>query len=75
LAKLNEGSTLVYKTIRKLAGVNILFNSDYKSPKISIELSDVTLREAFDMVAVQSKTFWQATSTDTILSPLTRLPT
>ena len=59
---------------RKLAGVNVLFDSDYKSQKISIELNDVTLREAFDMVAVQSKTFWQATSTNTILPPLTRRP-
>jgi general secretion pathway protein D len=44
-----------------------LFDSDYKPQKISIELNDVTLREAFDMVATQSKTFWQATSTNTIL--------
>jgi general secretion pathway protein D len=30
-------------------------------------LNDVTLREALDMVALQSKTFWMATSTNTIL--------
>ena len=65
--RLSENSTLVYKTIGKLAGVNVLFDSDYKPQKISIELNDVTLREAFDMVAAQSKTFWQATSTNTIL--------
>jgi general secretion pathway protein D len=65
--RLTESSTLVYKTIGKLAGVNVLFDTDYKPQKINIELNDVTLREAFDMVAVQSKTFWQATSTNTIL--------
>jgi len=65
--RLSESSNLVYKTIGKLAGVNVLFDSDYKPQKISIELNDVTLREAFDMVAMQSKTFWQATSTNTIL--------
>ena len=65
--RLTESSTLVYKTIGKLAGVNVLFDSDYKPQKISIELNDVTLREALDMVAVQSKTFWQATSANTIL--------
>ena len=65
--RLTESSTLVYKTIGKLAGVNVLFDTDYKPQKISIELNDVTLREAFDMVAVQSKTFWQATSSNTIL--------
>ncbi|HEX8798700.1 MAG TPA: secretin N-terminal domain-containing protein [Terriglobales bacterium] len=65
--RLSESSNLVYKTIGKLAGINVLFDSDYKPQKISIELNDVTLREAFDMVAQQSKTFWQPTSTNTIL--------
>src|SRR3974390_2128384 len=65
--RLTESSTLVYKTIGKLAGINVLFDTDYKSQKITIELNDVTLREALDMVAVQSKTFWQATSSNTIL--------
>ena len=65
--RLSESSNLVYKTIGKLAGVNVLFDSDYKPQKMSIELNDVTLREALDMVALQSKTFWLATSTNTIL--------
>ena len=65
--RLTENSTLVFKTIGKLAGINVLFDSDYKPQKLSIELNDVTLREALDMVAVQSKTFWLPTSTNTIL--------
>ena len=65
--RLSENSNLVYKTIGKLAGVNVLFDSDYKPQKMTIELNDVTLREALDMVALQSKTFWLATSTNTIL--------
>src|SRR5664279_896577 len=65
--RLSESSNLVYKTIGKLAGINVLFDSDYKPQKMSIELNDVTLREALDMVAMQSKTFWLATSTNTIL--------
>ena len=65
--RLSETSNLVYKTIGKLAGINVLFDSDYKPQKMTIELNDVTLREALDMVALQSKTFWMATSTNTIL--------
>lgn len=65
--RLTENSNLVYKTIGKLAGINVLFDSDYKPQKMTIELNDVTLREALDMVALQSKTFWMATSTNTIL--------
>ena|SRR5215469_405957 len=65
--RLSENTTMVYKSIGKLAGVNVLFDPDYKGQKISIELVNVTLREALDMVAVESKTFWQATSPNTIL--------
>lgn len=65
--RLSESANLVYKIIGKLAGVNVVFDPDYKPQKISVELNDVTLREAFDLVALQSKTFWQPTSTNTIL--------
>ena len=64
--RLNENANLVYKIIGKLAGINVIFDPDYKPQKINIELNDVTLREAFDLVALQSKTFWQPASTNTI---------
>jgi len=65
--RLSETSTMVYKTIAKLAGINVLFDQDYKPQKITIELNDVTLREALNVVALQTKTFWQPTSPNTIL--------
>ena len=65
--RLSETSTMVYKTIAKLAGINVLFDQDYKPAKVTIELNDVTLREALNVVALQTKTFWQPTSSNTIL--------
>jgi general secretion pathway protein D len=65
--RLSETVTFIYKTIGKLAGINVLFDSDFKSQRLSIELNDVTLREALDAVALQSKTFWQPTAPNTIL--------
>jgi general secretion pathway protein D len=56
----------VYKTIGKLAGINVLFDLDYKPQRISIELDDVPLKEALRMVAMQSKTFWRPVSTKAI---------
>ncbi len=56
----------VYKTIGKLAGINVLFDLDYKPQRINIELDDVPLREALRMVAMQSKTFWRPVSTKAI---------
>ena len=65
--RLTETSTMVYKTIGKLAGINVLFDQDYKPGKITIELNDVTLREALNTVALQTKTFWEPTSSNTII--------
>jgi general secretion pathway protein D len=56
----------VYKTIGKLAGINVLFDLDYKPQRINIELDDVPLREALRMVAMQSKTFWRPISNKAI---------
>jgi len=65
--RLTENATMVYKTIAHLAGINVLFDQDYKPPKITVELNDVTLREALNTVALQTKTFWTIVSSNTIL--------
>jgi general secretion pathway protein D len=65
--RLTESATMVYKTIARLAGINVLFDQDYKPPKITVELNDVTLREALNTVALQTKTFWTPVSSNTIL--------
>lgn len=58
---------VIYKTIGKLGGFNILMDPDYKPQKLTFELKDVTVREALNMLAVQSKTFWRPLSTNTIM--------
>jgi general secretion pathway protein D len=58
---------VVYKTIAKIAGINVLIDPDYKPQKINFELQDVTLRQAMEMVAMQSKTFWRPLSANTIM--------
>ena len=56
----------IYKIIGKLAGVNVLFDPDYRPPKITLEVTDVTLYDALEMVSMQSKSFWRPVSTNTI---------
>ena len=58
---------VVYKTIAKLAGINVLIDPEYKAQKISFDLKDVSIREAIDMLALQSKTFWRPLSSNTIM--------
>jgi general secretion pathway protein D len=64
--KLTEDSKVVYETIGKLAGVNVLFDPDYTSRRIHIELNGVTLAEALQLVALESKTFWRPVTSNTI---------
>ena len=58
---------VVYKTLGKLAGVNVLIDPEYKPQKINVELKDVSLREALAIVALQSKTFWRPVSSNSIM--------
>ena len=53
---------VVYKTIAKIAGINVLIDPDYKPQKINFELQDVSLRQAMEMIAMQSRTFWRPVS-------------
>ncbi len=64
---LSTTTDVVYKTLAKLAGINVLIDPDYKPQKIAFELKDVSLREALDMIAMQSKTFWRPLSSNTIM--------
>jgi general secretion pathway protein D len=64
--KLSEDTKVVYTTVGKLAGLNVLFDPDYTSRRMNIELNGVTLQEALDIVAAESKTFWHPLTPNTI---------
>jgi len=64
--KLTEDTKVIYETVGKLAGVNVLFDPDYTSRRIKIELNSVTLEDALAIVALESKTFWRPVTTNTI---------
>ena len=64
--KLTEDSKTVYETIGRLAGVNVLFDPDYTSRRIRVDLNGVTLQEALEITALESKTFWRPVTPNTI---------
>jgi general secretion pathway protein D len=63
----NAPVDMIYKTLARLGGLNILMDPDYKPLKVTFELSDVPLHDALDMLAIQTKTFWRPLSSNTIL--------
>jgi general secretion pathway protein D len=54
-----EDARTVYETIGKLAGLSVLFDPDFVSRRISVELPGVTLEEALDAVSLECKAFWK----------------
>src|SRR6202050_2936082 len=64
--KLTEDSKVMYQTIGQLAGINVLFDYDYTSRRIKVELNGVTLEEALQITALESKTFWRPVTANTI---------
>jgi general secretion pathway protein D len=64
--KITEDSKVIYETVGKLAGINALFDPDYTSRRIKIELNNVSLEEALEIIAMESKTFWRPVTPNTI---------
>src|SRR6202041_1991186 len=64
--KLTEDSKVIYQTIGPLAGINVLFDPDYTARQIKVELNGVTLEEALEITALESKTFWRPVTPNTI---------
>jgi len=63
---LTQDSKTVYESIGRLAGINVLFDPDYTSRRIHIDLNGVTLNEALQITALESKTFWRPVTPNTI---------
>ncbi len=70
----NEDSKVEYETIGKLAGINVLFDPDYTSRRLTLKLQKVSLQEALDILALESRTFWRPVTPNTIFLPRTRRP-
>jgi general secretion pathway protein D len=67
--KLTDKTSTVYRTIGQLAGVNVLFDPDSSAVTekvIKVELNGVTLEEALEITALESKTFWRPVTPNTI---------
>lgn len=64
--KLTEDSKVIYETIGKLAGINVLFDPDYNGRHMRVERNGINLRQALQALALQSKTFWKPVTPNTI---------
>src|SRR6202046_4054651 len=50
---------IVFDTIGKLAGLTIVYDADFPARRIPVDLTNVTLQQALDIVSMESKAFWK----------------
>ena len=61
-----EDTKVVYQAIAKAAGVNVLFDPDFNSKRIQVDLNNVSLLDALRIVGAMSETFWRPVTGNTI---------
>ena len=68
--RISQEAQAVYETIAELAGLNVIFDPDFRSTPISVELNDITVYAALDILGLQTRTFWTPINQNTfIVSP------
>src|SRR5579864_1030104 len=64
--KATNDAKSVFDAIGKLAGLTVIFDADFTSRRISVELTNVTLEQALNITALQSKAFWRPVTSNII---------
>lgn len=61
-----QDSKVIYQTVGKLAGINVLFDPDYNGKRIQVDLNNVSLYDALHIIGTISGTFWRPITANTI---------
>jgi general secretion pathway protein D len=61
-----EDTKVVYQAIGKASGLNVIFDPDYTSKRIPVDLTNVSLNDALRIVGTLSGTFWKPVTSNTI---------
>jgi general secretion pathway protein D len=67
--KMNNKTRVLFETVAKLAGVNLLWDPEYQAPAhdgFNIELDDLTVEQALDYLGVLTKSYWKPLSSNAI---------
>ena len=53
----NQEAKIIFDTIGKLAGLTVIYDPDFPARRISVELNNVTMEQALEIVSLESKAF------------------
>jgi general secretion pathway protein D len=64
----NQPPKVLYDTIGKMAGINVVFDSAYPAqPRNSnVDIANLPIEQAFDYLAILTKTYWKPIASNTI---------
>ena len=65
--KASNDARIVFDTIGKLAGLTIIYDPDFPARRITVDLNNVTLEQALEIVCIESKAFWKPVTENIIL--------
>jgi general secretion pathway protein D len=58
--KASNDAKFVFDTIGKLAGLTVIYDPDFPARRITVDLNNVTLEQALDIVSMESKAAWKS---------------
>jgi general secretion pathway protein D len=61
-----EDSKIIYQAIGKTVGINVLFDPEFNSKRVAVDITNVPLSEALQIVGTITGTFWKAITPNTI---------
>ena len=63
---MSEDAKVIYQAIGRAAGVNVMFDPDYTSKRVQVDLNNVSLLDALRIVGTMSGTFWRPVTSNTL---------
>jgi general secretion pathway protein D len=63
---MTEDAKVIYQAVGKAAGINVLFDPDYISKRVQVDLNNVSLLDALRIVGTISKTYWRPVTENTV---------
>lgn len=65
--KATGDSKNLFDTIGKLAGITVIYDPEFPARRISVDLNNLTLEQALEVVCIESKAFWKPVTENIIL--------
>ena len=65
--KMDQSSRAAFEALAQTAGLNIIFDRDFRSTPVQFRVDNMEILDALDRLALQTRSFWTAIDSKTIL--------